>query len=242
MGLFDKFKKKAAPEIVFPLTLEASARGEAVEMEKIPDEVFSSGALGPCRGIKPSEGVIYAPLGGKISNLADTLHAVGIEGDGGVEEAGVRYMEDLKRALTYLTALSYEHEKLMCLSETGLEGLADPEWWTVRLAPAMQDFPLSYVLTWRNAHDQAGHFFAPWKGFENERDFKEFCQKEDIILLCHLKRGCRGCASRTKNSLQGRTARLKATASSSAMKTPSLPPPMRPFTGATTCTRPRTLI
>ena len=85
MGFFDKFKKKAEPAVTFPLTLEASAVGTAVEMADIPDEVFSSGALGPCRGIKPSEGFIYAPLSGTISNLADTLHAVGIESPAGVE-------------------------------------------------------------------------------------------------------------------------------------------------------------
>ena len=104
-------------------------------------------------------------------------------GDGSVEEAGVRYMEELKGALTYLTALSYEHEKLMCLSETGLEGLVDPQWWTARLVPAMKDFPVSYVLTWRNAHDKPGHFYAAWKGFENEADMKAFAELENIILL-----------------------------------------------------------
>ena len=104
-------------------------------------------------------------------------------GNGSVEEAGVRYMEELKGALTYLTALSYEHEKLMCLSETGLEGLVDPQWWTDRLLPAMKDFPVSYVLTWRNAHDKPGHFYAAWKGFENEADMKAFAEQENIILL-----------------------------------------------------------
>ena len=69
MGLFDKFKKKAEPAPAFPLILEASAKGQAVEMADIPDAVFSSGALGPCRGVKPSEGAIYAPVDGTVSNL-----------------------------------------------------------------------------------------------------------------------------------------------------------------------------
>ena len=85
MGLFDFLKKKEEPAVSFPYTLEATAKGEAVEMDVIPDEVFSSGALGPCRGIKPSEGVIYSPVDGKITNLAETLHAVGIETPAGVE-------------------------------------------------------------------------------------------------------------------------------------------------------------
>ena len=79
-------------------------------------------------------------------------------GEGSLEEASARYMEELKTALTYLTALSAEHHKLMCLSETGLEGLPDPTWWTATLEPAIRDFSISYVLTWRNAHDKPGHF------------------------------------------------------------------------------------
>ena len=54
-------------------------------MADIPDEVFSSGVLGPCRGVKPSEGIIYSPVDGTVSDLADTLHALGIETELGVE-------------------------------------------------------------------------------------------------------------------------------------------------------------
>ena len=104
-------------------------------------------------------------------------------GDSSLEEAGARYMQEIKNQLTYLTALSYEHEKLMCLSETGLEGIPDPQWWTGRLLPAMQEFPISYVLTWRNAHDKPGHFYAGWKGFENEADMKAFSENDNIVFL-----------------------------------------------------------
>lgn len=86
MGLLDKFKKREKEEeIIFPVTLGATAKGRVVAMEDIPDEVFSSGALGICCGIDPSEGEVFAPISGKVVQLADTLHAVGIEGDGGVE-------------------------------------------------------------------------------------------------------------------------------------------------------------
>lgn len=86
MGLFDKlFKKEQPEEITFPLALGASANGTMVAMEEIPDEVFSTGVLGTCCGIEPLEGKVFAPISGKIVQLADTLHAVGIEGNGGVE-------------------------------------------------------------------------------------------------------------------------------------------------------------
>ena len=110
----------------------------------------------------------------------DTYEYVGPDG---LEEAGVRFSQEIRGQLTYLTALAYEHEKLLCLSETGLEGLPDAQWWTGRLAPAIGDFPISYVLTWRNAHDKPGHFYAAWKGFENEADMKAFSELDNIAFL-----------------------------------------------------------
>ena len=104
-------------------------------------------------------------------------------GGGSVEEASARFKGELRRILTFLTALSYEHQKLMCLSETGLEGLVDPTWWTETVHPVISDFAISYVLTWRNAHDKPEHFYAPWAGFDGADDFKTFTEKENIVLL-----------------------------------------------------------
>lgn len=97
--------------------------------------------------------------------------------------AGERYAGEVRAMLATLQTLGAAHGKLICLSETGFEGLPDPQWWTGVLYPAIQGSSICYVLTWRNAHDKPGHFYAPWKGFENENDFKQFAEKEDIILL-----------------------------------------------------------
>ena len=53
-------------------------------MQEIPDEVFSQGTLGPCFGIMPSDGNIYAPIAGVISNIADSKHAITITADDGI--------------------------------------------------------------------------------------------------------------------------------------------------------------
>ena len=85
MGLFDKFKKKeqeAPAEITFPADLGAAAKGTFVPMGDIPDPVFSQGIMGTCCGIDPSEGKVYAPADGKISQVTDTMHALGIEAGG----------------------------------------------------------------------------------------------------------------------------------------------------------------
>lgn len=51
-------------------------------MESLPDQTFSQGVLGMCCGVTPEEGKVYAPMDGTISQLAETLHAVGIEAAG----------------------------------------------------------------------------------------------------------------------------------------------------------------
>ena len=104
-------------------------------------------------------------------------------GDDGLDAAGVRFGEQVGEMLGVLKTLAAEHGKLFCLSETGLESLPDPQWWTGVLHPAIQGSGICYVLTWRNAHDKPEHFYAPWKGFENEEDFRQFAKNDDIILL-----------------------------------------------------------
>lgn len=86
MGLFgflkDKGKERPAPAVNAPEVLGAPAKGTFVAMEQIPDEVFSTGVLGTCCGVDPEEGRVYAPAGGRISQLTDTLHAVGLDAGG----------------------------------------------------------------------------------------------------------------------------------------------------------------
>jgi len=80
MGLFDFLKQKDTAENA--IILGAPAQGAAVAMAQIPDEVFSQGIMGVCCGIEPAEGKVYAPADGKISQLTDTLHAIGLEAEG----------------------------------------------------------------------------------------------------------------------------------------------------------------
>ena len=89
MGFFDFLKKSAEPAApaapVFPVTLAADAKGTVVAMENIPDEVFAQGILGKCCGIDPTEGKIYAPADGEITQAPDSGHALGIMTTAGVE-------------------------------------------------------------------------------------------------------------------------------------------------------------
>ena len=72
--LFDFLKGKKSSDPI----LSAYVDGTVVPMEQIPDGVFSQGIMGACCGIEPENGNIYAPADGTVSQLTDTLHAVGL--------------------------------------------------------------------------------------------------------------------------------------------------------------------
>lgn len=67
------------PAVYAPLTGKVIARAE------IPDDTFASGVLGDGVGIEPSVGEVVAPFDGEISSIAETKHAIGISGPGGIE-------------------------------------------------------------------------------------------------------------------------------------------------------------
>ena len=110
----------------------------------------------------------------------DIYEYIGLDG---LQAAHRRYIRQVRGMLFELRGLAAEHGKQFCLSETGLESLKDPHWWCEVLYPAISGSGIAYVLTWRNAHDRPEHFYAPWKGFEHADDFKQFSEKEDIVLL-----------------------------------------------------------
>ena len=58
----------------------APIRGEAKPLSECKDEVFNSGVMGQGVVIEPEEVRVYAPCDGEITNLVETLHALGMSG------------------------------------------------------------------------------------------------------------------------------------------------------------------
>ncbi|MEG9499481.1 PTS glucose transporter subunit IIA [Mannheimia indoligenes] len=84
MGLFDKLfgsKQKESQEIKIysPLT------GEIVNIEDVPDVVFSEKIVGDGVAIRPAGDTIVAPVNGTIGKIFETNHAFSIESEEGVE-------------------------------------------------------------------------------------------------------------------------------------------------------------
>ncbi|MCZ4008965.1 glucose PTS transporter subunit IIA [Lactobacillus jensenii] len=61
------------------INILAPAKGQVLALNKVNDEVFSSGIMGEGFGLEPLEGTIYAPVSGIITMVADSKHAIGIK-------------------------------------------------------------------------------------------------------------------------------------------------------------------
>ncbi|MBR1574613.1 MAG: beta-mannosidase [Bacteroidales bacterium] len=100
-----------------------------------------------------------------------------------VPDPDAYYVEILRRDLAWLTPLAASHGKVVALTETGYEGIPNPRWWTDCLLAGVADYPVAYALTWRNAHDRPGHFYAPYPGSADSKNFLEFYHNEHTVFL-----------------------------------------------------------
>lgn len=78
--MFKLFSKKAAvEELVAPMS------GKVVQIEDVPDEVFSRKMIGDGIAIEPDEGVVVSPVDGEVVQFFPTKHAVGLKTKSGLE-------------------------------------------------------------------------------------------------------------------------------------------------------------
>jgi mannan endo-1,4-beta-mannosidase len=80
--------------------------------------------------------------------------------------------------------------KLAAFTETGLESIPNPTWWTETLLPVMRagNMQLCYVLVWRNDTKSPTHYYAPFPGHSPSiPDFKKFYDDSYTLFESDLK-------------------------------------------------------
>lgn len=79
--------------------------------------------------------------------------------------------------------------KLAAFTETGLESIPNPTWWTeTLLATVMKNqMKLCYVLVWRNDATSPTHFYAPFPGQVSVPDFMKFYNDPYTLFENDLK-------------------------------------------------------
>jgi mannan endo-1,4-beta-mannosidase len=79
------------------------------------------------------------------------------------------------KVLTIVSQLAKEKNKVAALTETGLEGVTNPAWFTEAVLNPIKKNPeiqMSYLLVWRNATEK--HHYAPYPGHASVADFMKF--------------------------------------------------------------------
>jgi PTS system glucose-specific IIA component len=77
-GLLFK-KKERIVEFKSPIV------GEVVALADVPDQVFAGKMVGDGIAFKPDEGVLFAPVSGRIVQVFPTKHAIGLETKEGLD-------------------------------------------------------------------------------------------------------------------------------------------------------------
>lgn len=102
---------------------------------------------------------------------------------------GEKGLADFERRLNgqlpYIVAEAQKRGKLAALTETGLESVTMPLWYTRVLLPVMKRYPLAYVCVWRDAPSGQlpNHYYVPYKGHPAETDFMEFATDPAVITV-----------------------------------------------------------
>lgn len=66
-------------------TVCAVTDGEIMSIEEVPDDLFSQRMIGDGFAMMPSSEVVYAPISGKLIEVADAKHAYYIENEEGIK-------------------------------------------------------------------------------------------------------------------------------------------------------------
>ncbi len=87
MGLFNKLKSLVLDDknSIGNIDIVAPISGKIVNIEDVPDVVFSEKIVGDGIAIKPTGNKIVAPVDGIIGKIFETNHAFSIESDNGIE-------------------------------------------------------------------------------------------------------------------------------------------------------------
>lgn len=90
---------------------------------------------------------------------------------------------DLVSGLSAISDLAREKQKVAALTETGLEGVTNPSWYTEVILDPLKANPtihIAFVCLWRNANDK--HHYGPYPGHASAEDFKKF-YKDRLTLF-----------------------------------------------------------
>jgi mannan endo-1,4-beta-mannosidase len=93
------------------------------------------------------------------------------------------------KKLKIVSDYAQKSNKLAAFTETGLESIPNPTWWTETLLKSLkaEDIRLAYVLVWRNDDKNKVHYYAPYPGQTSVPDFMKFYDDPYTLFESGLK-------------------------------------------------------
>jgi mannan endo-1,4-beta-mannosidase len=97
---------------------------------------------------------------------------------------------DAIKKIKIVSDYGIKNKKLAALTETGLESIPNPTWWTATLLKVLQSekMELCYVLVWRNDSSSPTHYYAPFPNQSSTPDFIKFYEDPHTLFEKDLKR------------------------------------------------------
>lgn len=117
----------------------------------------------------------------------DVIDMLGFDDYQSVKSAETRPI--LVNRLRMLASMARARGKLAALTETGVEAVPDPNWFTRTLLPALQAEEvgrgIAFALVWRNANeasDRKQHFYAAYPGHTSAPDMRAFRDHSFVLF------------------------------------------------------------
>ena len=114
----------------------------------------------------------------------DRVQMLGLDGYQWVPEGKDEFIARTKQNLEVLCQVAKDHKLIPALTETGMKNMTQPDWWSTTLLPAVKDFPISYLLTWRN---YKAEWFGPAPSKPDAPYFCEFYDAAETLFLNDIK-------------------------------------------------------
>ena len=124
----------------------------------------------------------------------DYVDIIGIDNYGDVGRQGGPNSPEVQRenfvnSLKLITEIAREKNKVAALTETGLEGVTNHQWFTeIILNPIAEndaEIDIAWALMWRNANTT--HHYAPYPGHASVPDFQQFEEHTTTIFEKDLR-------------------------------------------------------
>ena len=125
--------------------------GKVIPLEQLPDETFASAILGPGCGVEPTGDTVYAPFDGTVTLVPESLHAVGMMSDDGIELLIHVGMDTVEMQGKGCTALVKEEQKVKAgtaLLKVDLDAIraANHPTTTAVIVPNADDLPKLHII------------------------------------------------------------------------------------------------